>query len=233
MASSGLAVSSSGYRHQAIRTGGAEHANACTFIWAWAVAPDATSRFLPSGPGRSRNCGKPNFLGRRIVRGHEDGVARFRLRCEELTGQTDDFSDRLRKFKSIFVDDLGEVARLAREIDMLSVTTTMEVGIDIGSLQTVYQANMPPQRFNYQQRVGRAGRRGQAFSFVITFCRGRSHDAYYFAHPAAITGDAPPPPFLATGHDPIPLRLLTKVWLRAAFQKVREDFVDEGRDLPG
>lgn len=191
-------------------------------------------KLLPSErTGPVEELWEANFLGRRIVRGHEDGVARFRLRCEELTGQTDDFSDRLRKFKSIFVDDLGEVARLAREIDMLSVTTTMEVGIDIGSLQTVYQANMPPQRFNYQQRVGRAGRRGQAFSFVITFCRGRSHDAYYFAHPAAITGDAPPPPFLATGHDPIPLRLLTKVWLRAAFQKVREDFVDEGGTYPG
>lgn len=203
---------------------------------------------LHRGEGSCTRCYKPlppersgtveqlwdaNFLGRRIVRGQRDGVARFRLRCEELTGQTDDFSDRLRKFKSIFVDDLGEVARLAREIDMLSVTTTMEVGIDIGSLQTVYQANMPPQRFNYQQRVGRAGRRGQAFSFVITFCRGRSHDAYYFAHPAAITGDPPPPPFLATGHDPIPRRLLTKVWLRAAFQKVRNDFVDEGGIYPG
>lgn len=174
-----------------------------------------------------------NFLGRRIVRGQQDGVARFRLRCEELTGQTDDFSDRLRKFKSIFVDDLGEVARLAREIDMLSVTTTMEVGIDIGSLQTVYQANMPPQRFNYQQRVGRAGRRGQAFSFVVTFCRGRSHDAYYFAHPGAITGDPPPPPFLATGHDPIPLRLLRKVWLRSAFRKVRDDIIAEGGGYPG
>ncbi len=174
-----------------------------------------------------------NFLGRRIVRGQKDGVARFRLRCEELTGQTDDFSDRLRKFKGIFVDSLGEVARLAQEIDMLSVTTTMEVGIDIGSLQTVYQANMPPQRFNYQQRVGRAGRRGQAFSFVITFCRGRSHDAYYYAHPAAITGDPPPSPFLATGHDPIPERLLTKVWLRAAFQRVRDIIVNEGDVYPG
>lgn len=173
-----------------------------------------------------------NFLGRRIVRGLQDGVPRFRLRCEELTGQTDDFSDRLRKFKGIFVDDKGDIARLAREIDMLSVTTTMEVGIDIGSLQTVYQANMPPQRFNYQQRVGRAGRRGQAFSFVITFCRGRSHDAYYYAHPAAITGDPPPPPFLATGHDPIPTRLLTKVWMRSAFQKVRDDYVDEGGNYP-
>lgn len=174
-----------------------------------------------------------NFLGRRIVRGQRDGVNRFRLRCEELTGQTDDFSDRLRKFKSIFVDDLGEVAKRAREIDMLSVTTTMEVGIDIGALQTVYQANMPPQRFNYQQRVGRAGRRGQAFSSVVTFCRGRSHDAYYFAHPAAITGDPPPPPFLATGHDPIPKRLVAKVWLRAAFKALRDEVTREGLPYPG
>jgi ATP-dependent helicase YprA (DUF1998 family) len=108
------------------------------------------------------------------VRGHEEQVRRFRLKCEELTGQTDDFSARLRRFKDIFVSSLGRVGKLASEIDMLSVTTTMEVGIDIGSLQSVYQANMPPQRFNYQQRVGRAGRRGQAFSFVVTFCRGRA-----------------------------------------------------------
>ncbi|MFW8062545.1 helicase, partial [Klebsiella pneumoniae] len=81
-----------------------------------------------------------NFLGKRIVRGERDGVKRFRLNVEELTGQTDDFSDRLRKFKGIFVDEMSELEKLDAEIDMLAVTTTMEVGIDIGSLQSVYQA---------------------------------------------------------------------------------------------
>ncbi|MBP2837275.1 DEAD/DEAH box helicase [Dickeya parazeae] len=174
-----------------------------------------------------------NFLGKRIVRGERDGVKRFRLNVEELTGQTDDFSDRLRKFKGIFVDKMSELEKLDAEIDMLAVTTTMEVGIDIGSLQSVYQANMPPQRFNYQQRVGRAGRRGQAFSFVITFCRGRTHDAYYFAHPHAITGDPPPPPFLAVNHNAIPLRLMRKVWLRAAFNLLREEDHKNGTTFPG
>jgi hypothetical protein len=189
---------------------------------------------LPPEPtGVVEEIWESNFLGRRIVRGHKEQVRRFRLKCEELTGQTDDFSERLRQFKDIFVSSLGAVGKLASEIDMLSVTTTMEVGIDIGSLQSVYQANMPPQRFNYQQRVGRAGRRGQAFSFVVTFCRGRSHDAYYFRHPEAMTGDPPPPPFLAIDHDPIPLRLLRKVWLRAAFAMLRRECVACGESYPG
>ena len=203
---------------------------------------------LHRGPGNCTRCGeilgkaptgcvealwRSNFLGNRIVRGEVEGVGRFRLRVEELTGQTDDFSDRLRKFKGIFVDGENEIQKRAQEIDMLSVTTTMEVGIDIGALQSVYQANMPPQRFNYQQRVGRAGRRKQAFSLVITFCRGRSHDAYYFAHPHAITGDPPPPPFLAVDHDPIPLRLVRKNWLHAAFKYLRDQCAKSGDEYPG
>ena len=96
-----------------------------------------------------------------------------RLHSEELTGQTDDQMGRLLCFKDIM---LAGKNPLSNCIDMLSVTTTMEVGVDIGSLQAIYQGNMPPTRYNYQQRVGRAGRRGQYFSAALTLCSGRSHD---------------------------------------------------------
>ena len=119
-----------------------------------------------------------------------------RLHSEELTGQTDDQTTRLLQFKDIILDQNSNLN--ANQIDMLSVTTTMEVGVDIGSLQAIYQGNMPPTRYNYQQRVGRAGRRGQAYSAALTFCRGRSHDNYYYYDAIKeMTGGQPADPTLA------------------------------------
>ncbi|MYC30855.1 MAG: DEAD/DEAH box helicase, partial [Chloroflexi bacterium] len=79
----------------------------------------------------------------------------FRLHCEELTGQTDDGDrpKRQRRFQEVFVGNEKDVSRV-EGVDLLSVTTTMEAGVDIGALESVVMANMPPRRFNYQQRVG-------------------------------------------------------------------------------
>ena len=141
----------------------------------------------------------------------------IRLHCEELTGQTDNQFERQRHFRNIILPKEGN--RNVKTIDLLSVTTTLEVGVDIGALQAVMLGNMPPQRFNYQQRVGRAGRRGQAYSVILTFCRGRSHDEFYFANPHKITNDSPPTPFLTMNQDRILKRLLAKEIFRKAYKQ--------------
>lgn len=165
------------------------------------------------------NIWEENYLSYNAIKEQRQPI---RLHCEELTGQTDDQFERQRHFRNIILPDEG--MRQVKTIDLLSVTTTLEVGVDIGALQAVMLGNMPPQRFNYQQRVGRAGRRGQAYSVILTFCRGRSHDEFYFSNPHKITGDSPPTPFLTMNQERIFKRLLAKEIFRNAY-------IDEAIDI--
>ena len=157
----------------------------------------------------------------------KDPTSAFRIHAEELTGQTENPAQRQRHFRDIFFEKEKLSDVVSRDvnpkidsIDLLSVTTTMEVGVDIGALLSVFQANMPPERFNYQQRSGRAGRKRQVFSAALTYCRGQSHDRIHFDHPEEMTSGIPPQPSVSVSADQNILaeRLFNKEVLRRAFQ---------------
>ena len=68
-------------------------------------------------------------------------------------------------------------------INVLNCSTTMEMGVDIGSVSHVMMTNLPPSIANYRQRIGRAGRRGQPISMGFTFCKDRPLDRDAFRDP--------------------------------------------------
>ena len=105
------------------------------------------------------------------------------LRSEEHTAQID--SDTARKRQDEFKEG---------RIHLLSSSTTFEVGVDLGDLEAVFLRNVPPEPFNYTQRVGRAGRR-ETPGFALTYCRRNPHDLYHYENPEAriLSGSVRPP----------------------------------------
>lgn len=101
------------------------------------------------------------------------------------SAQSEDIFSKAEQHELLFQDiqlNWG-VGNRSTAIDVLSSTTTMEVGIDIGALSGVALRNMPPGRASYQQRAGRAGRRGNAVATVVAFGSVDSHDEHYFQEP--------------------------------------------------
>jgi ATP-dependent helicase YprA (DUF1998 family) len=165
-----------------------------------------------------------NYFRTNALYGHpSSGMADpYPFKASEHTAQVNatEARNEERWFQDIFHDGQNP---LDFRVDALSVTTTMEMGIDIGSLLFVGLRNVPPTIANYQQRAGRAGRRGSALATVFTFAQPRSHDQYYFSNPKEIVSDPPRVPTLHFANQVIARRHFRSLILQAFFTEVEFD----------
>lgn len=205
-----------------------------------------------AGDGTSSRGGMDNAYFRSLY----DNLARslgaefhhFSFEAREHTAQVDKDRREAREMRfrygtedkqrlAAMTNELRQLGEHQRFLPVMYCSPTMELGVDISALNTVYLRNMPPTPANYAQRSGRAGRSGMP-ALVLTYCAARSpHDQYFFANPPAMVHGEVRAPTLDLANEELVRSHLQAVWLastntplQASIAEVVEP--DEEKGLP-
>ncbi len=138
-------------------------------------------------------------------------LAPYSMRAEEHTAQWN--GERAAEIQQQF---------MAGELNVLSCSTTFELGVDVGELQAVLLRNVPPTTANYIQRAGRAGRRTDSTAFVVTYAQRRPHDLTFHRDPQKIVAGKVVPPTVSIDNRKIVRRHMHSVALAAFFRNAVE-----------
>jgi Lhr-like helicase len=171
----------------------------------------------------------------------EGGQALFGFEGREHTAQVDPFIRQMREARFRYGDDdrgllteklaeLKEASEDRRFLPTLFCSPTMELGVDISSMNVVYLRNMPPTPANYVQRSGRAGRSGQA-ALILTYCAAQSpHDQYFFNNAAAMVAGVVKAPTIDLANKDLVDSHLHAEWLAATRHELNPN-IPENLDM--
>lgn len=172
----------------------------------------------------------------------------FHYEAREHTAQVDSDRREIREMRFRFGDtekealksraaQLTEIGENNRFLPVMFCSPTMELGVDISALNTVYLRNVPPTPANYAQRSGRAGRSGMP-ALILTYCAAKSpHDQFFFADPPAMVHGEVRAPTLDLANEDLVRSHLQAVWLAATEWRLSPSIAevidpDEKRGLP-
>lgn len=200
-----------------------------------------------AGEGMSARQAHENAFFRNLYRNiakllSEPAHRLFDFEAREHTAQVqqEDRMEREARFRFTSKDREEWQAKHGHDLEWLPVlfcSPTMELGVDISSLNTVYMRNVPPTPANYAQRSGRAGRAGQP-ALVITYCASQSpHDQYYFRDPVRMVHGQVNAPTLDLANRELVQSHLQAIWLAETGKKLGSSIRDlldmeKPQDLP-